>query len=265
MQDSERHSPFAAILQVATVITIFATIVINAISNIFPLRGVNIGTIANTILGGVLVTPANYAFAIWGLIYLGLIGFGIYQALPRQRYNPRLLKLRAPIIWASVFQIVWVYLFQVQQFWLSVAFMFGILLNLIAAYIWSRFENNRVSREEKWFAQFPISIYLGWISVASIVNVASALYASRWNGFGIAPSVWTILMILIAATITIAIIFRYRDIAFTGVIVWAFVAIAVRQFAQTAILITAIASVIVLIALLFQQYTHRLRSRSHGV
>lgn len=264
MQGSERNSRFAAILQIATVIAILGAIVINALSNNFPLNGLSVGAIANTILGGVLITPANYAFAIWGVIYLGLIGFGIYQALPRQRYNPQLLKLRAPIIWASVFQCIWVYLFQLQQFWLSVVFMFGILINLIAAYIWSRSEKNRVSREEKWLAQIPISIYLGWISVASIVNVASALYASRWNGWGIAPSIWTVLMILIAAIITAAIVVRYRDAAFTGVIVWAFVAIAIRQFAQTAILITAIASVIVLIVLFFQQDSHRLGSRSHG-
>jgi len=260
MQDSERNSPLTAILQIATIVAILGAIVINALSNISPLKGLSIGAISNTILGGVLITPANYAFAIWGVIYLGLIGFGIYQALPTQRYNLHLLKLRAPIIWACVFQIIWVYFFQLQQFWLSVVFMFGILLNLIAAYLWSRFTEDRVSREEKWLVQVPISIYLGWISVASIVNVTSALYASRWNGWAIDASSWTVLMILIAAVITGVIIFRYRDAAFTGVIVWAFLAIALRQSAQTAILIIAMGSAIVLALLL----AYQLRNRSRG-
>ena len=264
MQGSERNSSMAAILQILTIVAILAAIVINALSNFFPLRGLNIGAISNTILGGVLVTPANYAFAIWGVIYLGLVAFGIYQARPTQRYNPHLLKLRAPIVWASVFQIVWVYLFQLQQFWLSVVFMFGILFNLIAAYLWSRFENSRVPRQEKWLVQIPLSIYLGWISVATIVNVASALYASRWNGWGINSSVWTALMILVAAVITVLIIIRYQDPAFTGVIVWAFAAISIRQSAQTAILITAIGSVIALAALLLQQYTQHSRNRPRG-
>lgn len=259
---TERNSRFTAVLQIATIVSILGAIVMNAVSNLFPLRGLSIGAISNTILGGVLITPANYAFAIWGVIYLGLIGFGIYQALPQQRYNPHLLKLRAPIIWASVFQIVWVYLFQLLQFWLSVVFIFGILFNLIAAYVWSRFSKDRVSREEKWLVQIPISIYLGWISVASIVNVASALYASRWNGWGIDASIWTMLMILIADVITAAIVVRYRDAAFTGVIVWAFLAIAVRQFAQLysqiEVAMTAIGSAIVLILLL-------IRYRSRGV
>lgn len=264
MQNSERNSPAAPLLQSATLISILAAIVINAISNVFPLRGLNIGAIANQILGGVLITPANYAFAIWGVIYLGLVSFGIYQVLPAQRHNPRLLKLRAPIIWASVFQIVWVYLFQLQQFWWSVVFMLGILLNLIAAYWWSRFQNTRISREDKWLAQIPIRIYLGWISVATIVNVASALYASQWNGFGIAPSVWTVLMLLIAAAITCAIILQYRDVAFTGVIVWAFLAVAVRQSAQPAIAITALGCAIGLLVFLFLRVSKRQTNSLRG-
>ncbi len=259
MQHSERNSPMTAMLQVSTIVAVLAAIVINTLSNFFPLKGLSIGAISNTILGGVLVTPKNYAFAIWGVIYLGLLGFAVYQVLPRQRYNSHLLRLRAPIIWASVFQIVWVYFFQLQQFWLSVALMFGILLNLIAAYLWSRFRKHRVSREERWFAQVPISIYLGWISVASIVNVASALYASRWDGWGVDSSLWTVLMILIATAITATIIIRYQDAAFTGVIVWAFVAIALRQPAQLAILTTALGSAIALVILLLWQ------NRSRGV
>lgn len=255
MQSSDRMG--AVVLQVATIVAILAAIVINALSNLYPLRGLNIGAISNTILGGVLITPANYAFAIWGLIYLGLISFSIYQALPTQRYNLRLQKLRAPIIWASLFQIIWVYFFQLQQFWLSVALIFGILLNLIAAFVWSRVGQNRPSRQEKWFAQIPISIYLGWISVASIVNVASALYASGWNGWGISGAIWTVLMILITTAITTAIVLRFRDAAFAGVIIWAFLAIAVRQFGQMAILITAIGAVIAIGLLLVQQLSRR--------
>lgn len=250
MQDSERHSSPIRLLQSATLIAIFAAIVINALSNAFPIRGLNIGAIANQILGGVLITPANYAFAIWGVIYLGLIGFGFYQALPAQRTNLGLRPLRAPILWACVFQIVWVYLFQLQQFWGSVALMFGILVSLIAAYLRSRFPVGRVSRAEKWLVQIPISIYLGWISVAAIVNVASALYASQWNGLGVAPSMWTVFMLLIAAAITAVIVMRYQDVAFTGVIVWAFLAVALRQSAQPAILITAMGAAIALAALL---------------
>ena len=112
MQQSDQTFPSAKVLQWATLFSILAAIAVNAYSNISPPNGLNIGAIANTILRGVLITPQNYAFAIWGLIYVALIAFGIYQITPSQRYNSRLHKLRFPIIASSIFQIIWVFLFQ---------------------------------------------------------------------------------------------------------------------------------------------------------
>ncbi|MBW4541120.1 MAG: tryptophan-rich sensory protein [Myxacorys chilensis ATA2-1-KO14] len=255
MQDSHQGSS-QKMWQSAVVVSILAAIAVNAISNFFPIGGQNIGQISNTILAPVIVTPANYAFAIWGLIYIGLIAFGIYQASPAQRNNPRLEKVRAPIVAACVFQIIWVFVFTAKQFWLSVVLMFGILLSLIAAYAWSRLD--RVARDEKIFSQVPISIYLGWISVASIVNVASALYISGWNGWGIDPVVWTGIMLAIAAGITATITFQFHDAAFGFVIVWALIAIAVRQTGQSALSIVAIGLAIALtLLILFTQYKSR--------
>jgi hypothetical protein len=249
MQGSDQDSPSAIALQWATLLSILAAIGVNAISNLFPPTGLTIGAIANTILGGVLVTPANYAFSIWGVIYLGLIAFGIYQVLPSQRYNPRLRLLRAPIFWASVFQMIWVFLFQFQRFWFSVPFMLGILLSLVIAFRRSYAQENRLSRREKWFTRIPISIYFGWISVATVVNVASALYAYNWDGFDISPIIWTVIMSLIAAAIAVVIALFYRNVAFPLVIVWALVAIAVRQATEPAIVITEIGLTIGLILL----------------
>ncbi len=247
------------ILQAATILSIVAAIVVNALSNIFPLNGLSIGAIANTILAPVLITPANYAFAIWGVIYLGLIAFGIYQALPAQRSNSRLQRLRAPIIWSSIFQIVWVYLFLSRMFWVSVIGIVAILVNLIAAFVWMQRE--RFSRREKWLVQHPISIYLGWISVATIVNVASALFVSQWNGWGISPVVWTVIMLLVATAITVMIAIRFREAAFPGVIVWAFVAIAVRQASQPALIITSLGlAIAIAVLILFTQNRFRQKS-----
>jgi hypothetical protein len=260
MQTSEQGSSQNKVWQVAVIVAILAAIVVNVVSNLFPLSGQNIGQISNTILAPVLVTPANYAFAIWGLIYVGLIAFGVYQASPAQRDNPRLAKVRTPIVWASFFQIVWVFLFTSQQFWLSVVLMFGILFSLIAAYQGSR--TDRSIREEKLFSQIPISIYLGWISVASIVNVASALFASSWNGWGISPVVWTVIMLAIAAAITTTITMRYQDAAFGFVIVWALVAIAVRQAGQPTLSVTAIGLAIALtLLILFTKFQFRQKLR----
>lgn len=237
-------------LPIATLIAILATLSVNILSNFFPPQGLNIGEIANTILQGVLITPANYAFAIWGLIYLGLIAYGIYQLRPQERSNPTIRRVDALLIVACIAQMAWVYLFTVRLFWLSVVAMLFILLSLIGAYLQLGIGNARVSREPKWFVHIPFSIYLGWISVATIVNIASALYDSSWNGWGISAVGWTVIMLIVGGIIAAIATIQRADIAFTLVFVWAYVAIAVRQLNSPSILITALVAAIALTALL---------------
>ncbi len=240
MRTTERTTTYHRVQQIATLVAIVAAIAFNTYFNFYPIAGLNIGQISNQILGGVLITPANYAFAIWGLIYIGLIAFGIYQVLPAQRDNPRLRYARTGIFWASFFQILWIFAFESQQFWLSVGYIAAILIFLITAYLGIRAGQTRFSRHEKWFVRIPLSTYFGWITVATVVNVASALYASNWNGFGISPTIWTVILMAIAAAITVAIAIQFSDVAYSLVIVWAFVAISVKQASLPAIAITGI-------------------------
>ncbi len=235
---------------IATLIAILATLTINVLSNFFPPRGANIGQIANTTLLGVQITPANYAFAIWGLIYIGLIAYGIYQLRPAQRRDPTLQRVSTLLIVACVAQIVWVYLFTMSLFWFSVIAMLVILLSLIGAYLQLGIGKARVLRDRFWFAHIPFSIYLGWISVASIVNVASALYISNWNGWGISGAIWTAIMLVVATAIAAIIAMQRADITFTCVFIWAYIAIAIRQIDNPIIWITAVLGAIVLGSLL---------------
>ncbi|HAZ45300.1 MAG TPA: hypothetical protein DDW76_36770 [Cyanobacteria bacterium UBA11369] len=218
---------------------ILAALGLNVYTNINPPNGVTIGEISNTTFRDVLITPANYAFAIWGLIYLGLVSFGIYQGLPDQRRNPHLRKIGYLITIASLSQIAWVFLFQYGFFILSLVAMLGILIPLMLIYLRLGIGKNRVSRKEKWLVHIPLSIYFAWISVATIVNVATALYSVNWNGWGISPQVWTVIMLVIGGAIAAIIIQQRRDVAYPLVFVWAFVAIAIRQMKFPLIAITA--------------------------
>lgn len=238
------------VLPFATLIAILTTLSINILSNFFPPQGLNIGEIANTILQGVQITPANYAFAIWGLIYLALIAYGIYQLRPAQRRDSTIRRVDRLLIVACVAQIAWVYLFTHTLFWYSVVAMLAILLPLIGAYLQLGIGKGRVTRELKWLAHVPFSIYLGWISVATIVNVASALYISRWDGWGISAIGWTVIMLLVGAAIAAIVAIQRADIAFTSVFIWAYVAIAIRQLNNPAIWLTAAIAAIILAVLL---------------
>lgn len=220
---------------------IVAAFGVNVYANIAPPNGLTIGDISNKFFGEVQIIPANYAFAIWGIIYLGLLAFGIYQVMPAQRQNTQVESVGYLLAVASLAQIVWVFLFEYQFFGLSVVAMLGILLPLIVIYLRLGIGKERVSRKDKWFVHIPLSIYLAWISVATIVNVASTLYYWGWNGWGISPQLWTIIMLIVAAAIAATIIRNGVDIAYPLVVIWAFVAIAVRQANQRAIAGWAIA------------------------
>lgn len=229
MQQSTRGNYQDFSRQLATLAAIFGAFIVNVVSNVFPLNGLSIGEISNTLFKNVLIIPANYAFAIWGLIYLGLFAFGIYQALPSQRHEPDLSKTGYLLVIACVAQSIWVYLFLSRLFALSVIAMLLILLPLIGVYVQLEIGNKRVPRLKKWCIHFPISIYLGWISVATIVNVACTLYFQGWNGWGISPVIWTLIMLLIATAVAAVIVIQRRDIAYTGVIFWALIAIALKH------------------------------------
>lgn len=236
--------------QFLNLLAILAAFGINVLANIAPFSGQTIGEISNTVFREVLITPANYAFAIWGLIYLGLISLGIYQILPQQRQNINLRQLGYLLVLASLAQIFWVVLFEYQLFTLSLVAMLGILLPLIVIYLRLEIGLRRVSRQEKWLIQIPLSIYLAWISVATIVNVATTLYALGWNGWGINAEVWSAIALFAGAAIGAIVSIQRADLAFVLVIVWALVAITVRQANIPLVAITSGGLALVLILLI---------------
>ena len=235
--------------QVTTLVAVLGSIAINTISNVFPLNGVSVGELSNTLFASVQIIPANYAFAIWGLVYLGLIALGIYQLQPSQRENPRLRRSGYLLAIACIAQCAWIYMFLARLFPLSNLAMLGILIPLMVMYQRLGIGRERVSRQERWFIHLPISIYLGWISVATIVNVATGLYSIKWDGWGIAPSVWTVVMMTIASVIAAVMSIQRRDTAYVLVIVWALVAIAIRQANTPLIMVTGWVLAIVLMGI----------------
>jgi hypothetical protein len=253
MQESSSKNSQDLIRQIITLAAIIAAFAINAISNIFPVGGQSIGEISNTVFRDVLIIPANYAFAIWGLIYLGLFALGIYQLLPSQREDAGLRQAGYPIVVASIAQCVWVYLFLLRLFVPSILAMLVIALSLITAYLSLGIAINPVSRIKKWLVHLPISIYIGWISVASIVNVACALYSQNWGGWGISGELWAVIMVIVATGLGFTLLLRRQDIAYPGVIIWAITAVAVKHSSYSTLKITSLGCAIVLAIAIFMQ------------
>lgn len=237
-------------LAIATWVAILSTLMVNTLSNIFPIDGNTVADLANGPLGGVLITPANYAFIIWGVIYVGLITYAWYQS--RRKYRSQLLikRINWCLIIACVAQMAWIYLFTLQLYWLSVGAMVVILLALITAY--SELEDGQHqlnSRHNRW-VNTPISVYLAWISVATVVNIASAIYASGRQDLGLSGAAWTAIMVIVANLVAALAIVKRRDLPFTLVFVWADVAIAQRHQTMPAIWVPALLMGLTLIGLL---------------
>ena len=236
-------------LAIATWVAILGTLVVNTLSNIFPIDGNTVADLANGPLAGVLVTPANYAFAIWGVIYVGLIAYAWYQSRRKQRGQLLIKRINACLIVACVAQIAWIYLFTLQLYWLSVVAMALILLPLIAAYSELEDGQHQADLRRRRMVHGPISIYLAWISVATVVNIASAIYASGFSNLGLSGAVWTAIMVTVANVIAMIAIIQRRDVPFALVFIWADLAIAQRHQDNPIIWIAALAMVLVLIGL----------------
>lgn len=235
---------------IASLGAIAGTLLVNTLSNLYPPGGQNVGEIANTVLAGVKITPANYAFAIWGLIYLGLIAYGVYQLGPAQRRDRTLRRVNVLLIVACLSQMGWIFLFTTQAFAGSIVAMLGILLPLIGIDQVLGRSAKPAHRARRWYVRYPFSLYLGWIAVATVVNVASALYAAGWGGWGIGPVGWTVLMVLVSGAIAAIVTWQHADIPFVLVFVWAWVAIAVRNTATPAIQVAALGVAVITLGLL---------------
>ncbi len=221
--------------QISVVLTVIGTILINILANALPLNGLNTGQISDSFQ--VYFVPAGYVFSIWGLIYLGLIALAIFQALPSQKENPRMRSTGWWISLGGLANIAWIFLWHYQQFPLTLVAMLTLLATLIVTYLRLGIGKTSVPVAEKWSVRVPISIYLGWITVATVANVTSLLDYLNWNGFGLAPEIWMVIVLAAVLVIAELVIFTRRDIAYTLVILWALAGIAIKFAAVPAVAI----------------------------
>ncbi len=214
-------------LPVLNLLAVIGTIIVNGLANALPLNGQNTGDISDRFV--VYFTPAGYVFSIWGLIFLALVAFGLYQVLPAQWGNKRLQRIGGWFLLSSLANVAWLFLWHYEFFIWTVPVMLVLLLSLIVIY--QRLQIGRVKTRavEKWTVDVPFSLYLGWITVATIANITSILYLLKWDGWGISPELWTAIM-LGAGVIIAALVGKTRgDIAYLLVIIWAIVGIAVKH------------------------------------
>jgi len=212
--------------QFAVIFTTIYALVFNGAANAIPLNGHNTGQISDSF--NVLFVPAGYVFAIWGVIYLGLLAFTIYHSLPGQRSNPRLRRVGWLVVLSSIANGTWIYFWHFGYYTLSLVTMLVLLVALISIYLRLDIGRAAFKPAERWAVAIPFSVYLGWITVATIANLEDVLWISGFTGFGISPLAWT--LVLLGAGVLIGGLMAYtrKDAAYMLVLVWAFAGISVR-------------------------------------
>lgn len=254
----------ARLQQGLIILAVFATLAVNSLANSLPLNGLTTGEISDRF--DTLFVPAGYTFAIWGLIYLGLLLYAFYQALPAQRENERLRSIVAPFLLASAANIAWIFLWHFLLFPLSLLAMVLLLISLIVIYRRLRSPAAAIPAAERWLVRLPFSIYLGWVSVATIANAQDVLSYWNWDGFGLSEVAWAVTMLIVGLLLALVVAVREQDAAYVLVFVWAYAGIALGQadtpaVATTATLATILLSLVALGLLLLRMGANRLLRR----
>lgn len=213
--------------QMAVGFSVLATIVINALANALPINGVTTGEVSDSFQ--VYFVPAGYVFSIWGLIYLGLTVHAVYQLLPGQRTNPRFQRTGWWIVLSGLANSTWIFLWHHHQFSATLAVMLVLLIALIVIYLRLGIGRHQVSSAETWLARVPFSIYLGWITVATIANASVVLVYLSWGQWGLSEETWMIVMLAAVVVILGLNSITRRDVAYGAVILWALAGIGVKH------------------------------------
>ncbi|WP_455675726.1 tryptophan-rich sensory protein [Pradoshia sp.] len=206
--------------------TIFFLLVIitNALANLLPINGKTTGELSNQI--NVLITPAGYAFSIWSLIYV-LIGIWIIRQFIGDKGDSAVYtNTSAWFILSSLFNIVWIIVWHYELFMISVIIMLLYLVSLIMLY------RKLTEAGPTFFDKAPFSINLGWISVATIVNIAYVLKFNGWDGFGLTDETWTVIMLIVGTILAVIFRLKERDFLYPLVFVWAYIAIGVKNYGE---------------------------------
>jgi len=211
-----------------------AMLVVNGLANAIPLNHKTTGELADALPN--LFVPAGITFAIWGLIYLLLAMLLIYQlySLLRQEIATGLFVVR--IGWwfciSCILNMSWIFAWHYEVIWLSLLIMVMLLCTLIIIYRRLDIGGCCAKRNEKVFVFIPFSIYLGWISVATVANATAFLVSLDWNRWGFSEAFWVVAVLALLSGLTIGVVFRRKDIAYAIPVLWALTGIIIKRSAD---------------------------------
>lgn len=221
-------------------------IVVNVLSNTLPINGQSMPEISAKYPS--LFTPAGFTFSIWGVIYLALMAFVIYQSLPSQRNNETIAGISRLFQVNCVANASWLVAWHYDLLNLSLLIMLVLLITLVLIYRALLARIARASMAQHLVLHLPFSLYTGWITLATIANISAVQTGNGWDNIGLTAISWTLLKLAVAGAIGATMVLRFGDAVFVLVVAWAAYGIAVMQSETPAV--SGAATSLALIALL---------------
>ena len=206
------------LIKILVTLAYFAVITVNYLANALPIGGVTTGEASDSFSN--LFTPAGVTFSIWGLIYTLLLVYvciigGLFGKKPSKKKQKILNKVGVLFIVNAIANCCWIFAWHHGQIALSVIIMLVLLITLIL--VADLLNKEKFSLTDTICLRLPFSIYFGWITVATIANITVLLVSIGWNGWGISEQIWTIIILLIGATIGIWRGLKDKNIAYLAV------------------------------------------------
>lgn len=218
------------VLKIANLIAFIGVLVLNFLANYLPLNNNTTGDLSDSYPN--LIVPSGFTFSIWGLIYIGLAAFVIYQTLDSRNGSlsgqSASEKVGIFFIVSCLGNMAWIVLWHYEMPGYSLLAMLVILLSLVAVYIRVNGESS-INGSDKLFVNYPFSIYLGWITLATILNVTALLVDRGWDGFGISEEIWTLIVFGAILAISFISLKIRKDIAYNAVFLWGLFGIAYKH------------------------------------
>jgi hypothetical protein len=219
------------IIILANLFSLVAVIYVNYLATALPIAGRTPASVSD--MFPTLFTPAGFTFAIWGIIYLLLISYAVYQLSFWQTANPLYVqKVGYWFILSCFGNAGWLFAFHHLQIGWSMVLMLILLGSLLKIYLRLDIGRSPAKTAERWFGHLPFSVYMGWITVATIANTCILFTHLGWDGQPGGPVFWTLTVIVAAVAVALWLLFSRRDIAFAGVIIWALYGIFSKRMAD---------------------------------
>lgn len=248
-------------LSIVTAVSFGIMMLLNILANVLPINGMDTGEVSDSYPN--LFAPAGYTFAIWGVIYLLLLMYTVYQLgffRSDELVDRKGLLNEIGILFSisSIVNAVWILTWHYKKIFLSTVLIIIIFACLLLINL--KIEKEKLSFKEKVFIYLPFNVYFGWLTVATIANVVTLLVSVGWNGFGISESVWAMLILIVGFIISGLVIMRQKNIVYGLVILWSYVGIYSKHISSDGFnsaypLVTTTVTVCIVLLILIMIYT----------